>query len=138
MLKERSKLVSYKKENQKVITEEETKPRKSVEKRKRDSQGQQQQKRNILVAGNSMLTAISGKSLSEKHNISVAGFSGGTSEKIIENLDDLLKNQPGDILIHVGTNDITNRANLLNNTIKIVKQVSDFPPRRTVAFNLKS
>ena len=138
MLKERSKLVSYKKENQKVITEEETKPRKSVEKRKRDSQWQQQQKRNILVAGNSMLTAISGKSLSEKHNISVAGFSGGTSEKIIENLDDLLKNQPGDILIHVGTNDITNRANLLNNTIKIVKQVSDFPPRRTVAFNLKS
>ena len=75
---------------------------------------------------------------SEKHNISVAGFSGGTSEKIIENLDDLLKNQPGDILIHVGTNDITNRANLLNNTIKIVKQVSDFPPIRTVAFNLKS
>ena len=37
LLKERSKLVSYKKENQKVITEEETKPRKSVEKRKRDS-----------------------------------------------------------------------------------------------------
>ena len=138
MLLERSKLVSYKKENQKVITEEETKPRKSVEKTKRDSQGQQQQKRNSLVAGDSMLTAISGKSLSEKHNISVAGFSGGTSEKIIENLDDLLKNQPGNILIHVGTNDITKRVNLLNNTIKIVKQVSDFPPRRTVAFNLKS
>ena len=141
MLKERSKLVSYKKENQKVIinadqeNEEEIKPRKLEEKRKRDSQGQQQQKRNILVTGHSMLTGILGKSLSKKHNISVAGFSGGTSKKIIENLDDLLKNQPGDTLIHVGTNDITNRVNLLNKAIKIAKQVSDFSPRRIVAFS---
>ena len=38
-------------------------------------------KRNILVAGDSMFSGISGKGLSKKLNVSVTSFSGGTSEK---------------------------------------------------------
>ena len=77
LLKERSKPVSYKKENQNIIidatqeNEEGTKPRKSAEKKK----GNQQ-----LVVGDSMLTGISGRGLSKKH-VSGTSFSGGTSEK---------------------------------------------------------
>ena len=82
-----------------------------------------------------MLTGISGKGLSKKHNVSVTSFSGGTSEKIIQNVEDLLKNKPDDIMIHVGTNDITNRVNLLNSVKKIVKQVSNISPTTTVAFS---
>ena len=79
-----------------------------------------------------MLTGISGKRLSKKRNVSVTSFSGGTSEKIIQKVDDLLKNKPDDIVIHAGTNDITNRVNLLNSVKKIVKQVSDISPGTTV------
>ena len=61
-------------------------------------------------------------------------FSDGTSEKIIQNVDYLLKNKPDDVMIHVGTNDITNGVNLLNRVKKIVKQVCDISPRTTVAF----
>ena len=82
-----------------------------------------------------MLTGISGKGLSKKHHVSVTSFSGGTSEKIIQNVDDLLKNTPDDIVIHVGTNGITNGVNLLNSVKKIVKQVSNISPRTTVAFS---
>ena len=63
LLKERSKPISYKKENQNTIidanqeNEEGTKPRNSNEKKKRNQQQQQQQKRNILVAVDSMLTS---------------------------------------------------------------------------------
>ena len=39
------------------------------------------------------------------------------------------------IVIHVGTNDITNGVNLLSSVKNIVKQVSDIFPRRTVAFS---
>ena len=65
----------------------------------------------------------------------MTSFSGVTSEKIIQNVDDLLKNTPGDIVIHVGTNDITSGVNLLNSVKKIVKQVSDISPRTTVTFS---
>ena len=57
-------------------------------------------------------------------------------KKIIQNVDDLLKNTPNEIVIHVGTNDITNGANILNSVKKIVKQVSDISPRTTVTFSL--
>ena len=62
-------------------------------------------------------------------------FSDSTSEKIIQNVDDVVKNKPGDIVIHVGTNDITNGINLLNIVKKIVKQVFGISPRTTVAFS---
>ena len=142
LLKERSKPVSYKKENQNMIidanqkNEEGTKPRNSAEKKKENQQRQQQQQKiNILVVGDSMPTGISGKSLSKKHNVSVTSFSGGTSEKNIQNVDDLLKDKPDDIVIHVGTNGITNGVTLLNSVKKIVKQVSDISPRTTDTFS---
>ena len=53
-------------------------------------------------------------------------FSSGNSEKIIENLDDLLKNKPG--------YDISNGVNILNSVKKIIKHVFDIYSRTTVAF----
>ena len=37
-----------------------------------------------------------------RNNVSVTSFSGGTSEKIIENLNNLLKNMTDNMLINVG------------------------------------
>ena len=54
---------------------------------------------------------------------------------MIQNDDDLLKSKPNDIVIHVGTNGIINRVNLLNSVKKLVKQVLDISPRTTVAFS---
>ena len=45
-------------------------------------------------------------------------FPGGTSEKILEKLDDIIKEQPDDLIVHVGTNDLTNNVNLLTNVKK--------------------
>ena len=53
----------------------------------------------------------------------MTSFSGGTSEKIIQN-DDLLKSKPDNIVIHAGTNNTTRGVNLLNSVKKMVKQVS--------------
>ena len=82
-----------------------------------------------------MQTGISRKVLSKKHNVSVASFSDGTGEKIIQNIDDLLKHKPDDIVIRVGTNDMTNEVNLLNSVKKNAKQVSDISPKTTIVFS---
>ena len=49
-------------------------------------------------------------------------FPGGTSEKILEKLDDIIKEKLDDLIVHVGTNDITNNVNLLTNVEKIFKK----------------
>lgn len=42
---------------------------------------------------------------------------------VVENIDQLLKENPVDLIVHVGTNDLTKNVKLLNNLKKIVKQV---------------
>ena len=54
----------------------------------------------------------------------MTSFSGGTSEKIIQNVDDLLKSKPDNIVIHAGANNTISGVNLLNSVKKMVKQVS--------------
>ena len=71
-----------------------------------------------------MLNNISEKDLSKTHKVRMINFPGGTSEKLKDQLDDLIKGKPYDLIVHVGTNDITNNVNLLNNVKKIFRKVS--------------
>ena len=62
--------------------------------------------------------------LSVKHKVKIVRFPGDTSEKILEKLDDIIKEKPGDLIVHAGTNDITNNVNLLTNVKKIFSKIS--------------
>ena len=53
--------------------------------------------------------------LGVNHKVKIVNFPGGASEKIIEKLDDIIKEQPDNFIVHVGTNDFTNNVNLLTN-----------------------
>ena len=49
----------------------------------------------------------------------VINFPGATSTDIVENIDKILENQqPKSLIVHVGTNDLTNDVNFLNNIKK--------------------
>ena len=63
------------------------------------------------------------KGLSRNHRVKVNNFPGGTSETILENIDEIVKNKPDCLIIHAGTNDLTNGINLLNQAKKIIKEV---------------
>ena len=72
-------------------------------------------KKKIVLTGGSMVNGISEKGLSVNHKIKIINFPGGTSEKILEKLDVIIKEKPDDLIVHVGTNGITNNVNLLTN-----------------------
>ena len=59
---------------------------------------------------------------------------GGTSDAILDKLDDFLENKPNGLIVHAGTNDITKGKNLLNNVKKILKQVKKLSSNTKVAF----
>ena len=85
-------------------------------------------KKKIILTGDSMLNNISEKGLSKTHKVRVINFLGGTSEKITDQLDDLIKGKPDDLIVHVGTNDIANNVNLLNNVKRFFRKVSKDSP----------
>ena len=77
-----------------------------------------QKEKKIALTRDSMVNGISEKRLSLNHKVKIVNFPGSTSEKILEKLDDIIKEKPGDLIIHVGTNDMTNNVNLLTNVTK--------------------
>ena len=55
-------------------------------------------------------------------------------EKITDQLDDLIKGKPDDLIVHVGTNDIANNVYRLNNVKKILSKLSKDSPSTQLAF----
>ena len=82
-----------------------------------------------------MVNGISEKGLSVNHKVKIVNFPGGTSEKILEKLDDIIKEQPDDLIAHIETNDLTNNVNLLTNVEKIFNKVSKESPSTSIAFS---
>ena len=62
-----------------------------------------------------MLNNINGRGLSKTKKVDVLKFPGATSADIVTKIDDVLDEKPESIIIHVGTNDLTNDINLLSN-----------------------
>ena len=65
-----------------------------------------------------MVNGISEKGLSVNHKVKILNFLGGISEKILDKLDVIIKQKPDDLVVHVGTNNITINVNLLTNVKK--------------------
>ena len=82
-----------------------------------------------------MVNDISEKGRSVNLKVKIVNFPGGASEKILEKLDDIIKEQPDDLIVHVGTNDLTNNINLLTNVKKIFNKVSKESPSTSISFS---
>ena len=83
-----------------------------------------------------LLNGINEKGLSKKHNVKIVNKPGATSERLLlEDLDNLIKYQPESVIIHAGTNDLTNGINMLNNAKKIVKELTTKLPKVKIAFS---
>ena len=93
-------------------------------KQKRETQTEPlSSKKKIALTGDSMVNGISEKGLSVNHKVKIVNFPGGTNEKILEKLDDIIKEKPDDLIVHVETNDITNNVNLFDQRQKIFNKI---------------
>ena len=75
-----------------------------------------------------MPAGIHEKLLSKAHNIKLKNYPGATSEYILDEADHSVKSKPDRVLVHLGTNDITNNVRLLNLVKKVVKKVRNSSP----------
>ena len=72
-----------------------------------------------------MLNNITGKGLSKSTNVDDLNIPGATSGDIVDKIDDVLEGKPESLIVHIGTNDLTNNVNLLSNVKKIVNKVKN-------------
>ena len=81
-----------------------------------------------------MVNGISEKVLIVNHKVRIVNFLGGTSEKTLRKLNDIIKEQSTDLIVHVATNDRNINENLLTNVKKIFNKVSKESPSISIAF----
>ena len=90
----------------------------------------------VIILGDSLLNGINKKGLSKKHNLKIVNRPGATTERLLlEDLDNLIKYQLESVIIHAGTNDLTNGINMLNNAEKIVKELTTKLPKVKITFS---
>ena len=63
---------------------------------------------------------------SKDNRVKIKIFPGGTTETILEEIKELVKNKPDTLIVHAGTNDMTKGKNMLNNIKNIIKSVKRF------------
>ena len=107
----------------------------SSEKSNMDKDKAIEQKKKIVIRGDSILNEIQEKGMSKNYRVKVNNFPGGTSATILENIDQLVKSKPDCQIVHAGTNNLANGTNLLNQTKKIIKQVKKVSQNTKIVFS---
>ena len=75
-------------------------------------------RKEVVIIGDSVLNNIKSRGLSKLKKVEVLNFLGAISNDIVGKIDDVLNQKPESLIFHVGTNDLTNEINLLNNIKK--------------------
>ena len=74
----------------------------SNSKQKRETQIEpSSKKKKIVLTGDTMVNGISEKGLNVNQKVNIVNFPGGTSKKILEKLDEIINEQPDDLIFHV-------------------------------------
>ena len=75
----------------------------------------------VEILGDSMLNGVQEKELNKNAdiNIKIRKYPGASSTDILDHIRPSLRKEPDQIIIHAGTNDLTNDHNYLNNVKKM-------------------
>ena len=76
-------------------------------------------KNDVIIISDSMLNNVNCHGLLKSKKVEVLNFPGATTSDIANRMDDILVDKPQSLILHVGTNDLTNDLNFLNNVKKL-------------------
>ena len=82
-----------------------------------------------------MLNNINSRGLSKSKEVAMLNFPGATSSDVLMKIDDVLNKKPASLIVHVGTNDLTNDINLLSNVKKIVNKTNKTSTNTALIFS---
>ena len=81
-------------------------------------------KTKIMVVGDSLVKHLRGEELcSKKSNVKVITHPGSTIEDVLDYIKPIAQRKPDTLIIHTGTNDLTNGVNTMKKVRKLVKVI---------------
>ena len=81
------------------------------------------ERKNVIIVGDSLLNGLQENGLRKNHNVKMYAPSGATTEDIIGYVNPIIRKKPDCLILHCGTNDITNDVDTINNIERIISNV---------------
>ena len=97
-----------------------------------------EERKSVIVCGDSLLNNIDGKGLSSKKSkVVVRSFPGANSSEMLDYIKPLVNKKPQQMIIHIGTNDLTlkNPTDTIENLDNIRKLVTQHSPQTDLVFS---
>ena len=82
-------------------------------------------KNSVIVVGDSIVKHLTGPGISKKNHIKIKTNPGATTENIIDYIKPNIRKKPDFLLVHCGTNDLTNGINIMTKIRKVVATVEE-------------
>ena len=82
-------------------------------------------KNSVIVVGDSRVKHLTGPGISKKNHIKIKTNPGATTENIIDYIKPNIRKKPDFLLVHYGTNDLTNGINIMTKIRKVVATVEE-------------
>ena len=99
------------------------------------SNSQPKQINYTAILGDSMINGINANGFRKDLNVKIKPFGGATSADLIDHIKPTLRKKPKNIILHVGTNDLTNNIDTIPNLKSIIKLARTESPNSTVAIS---
>ena len=96
-------------------------------------------KTKIMVVGDSLVKYLRREELpSKKNNVKVITHSGSTTEDMLDYIEPIARRKPDTLIIHSGTNDLTNGVNTMKKVRKLVKAICEIGESAKIKINFSS
>ena len=95
-------------------------------------------KNSVVVVDDSIVKHLTGPGISKKNHMKIKANPGATTENIIDYIKPNIRKKPDFLLVHCGTNDLTNGINIMTKIRKVVATVSFTDNERKIKLGFTS
>ena len=92
---------------------------------KDEVRGNKTPKKDIVIIGDSMIKYVNGREISRSSSVKIRSHPGATTEDLIDYVRPTARKNPKMMVIHSGTNDLTNKVNTLQNIRKVINAIKE-------------
>ena len=139
-LKTNEKIEKQKQHTKSVPTPSTNTPDKKEDNNKKSNENRKQhqtKKKSIFLLGDSIVNGIKDRGLSKQHNVKVRAQPGATTQDMEDHIKPLLRKEPDMVILHCGTNDLTNEVDTISHLDAMVKYTrKESPSTEIVVSNI--
>ena len=115
--------------------QETTKESKDSQQSKAEPSKADKKRKKIIIIGDSILNGLDEIGLQRNHNVRVRAHPGATSRDIVDHIKPAARKQPDCIIIHAGTNDLTNGVDTIQNLKLAMEEAKKESPNTDFALS---